>query len=162
MVRAVPPRGPLLTYLAASPAGASTQAGPLCPRSALPNPPACSRKVLTTSTQPLSLEEASGAGERERVRNADPRDGHRPRPVARVPRGSVLLTPETGGGSLHSLSPTAHQRASHLGNTAFSKPIDLPVLLQNTQLPFGVLRRSGERRPLKRPAAALGLGAQGA
>lgn len=125
-------------------------------------PPACSRKVLTTSTQPLSLEEASGAGERERVRNADPRDGHRPRPVARVPRGSVLLTPETGGGSLHSLSPTALQRASHLGNTAFSKPLDLPVLFRNTQLPFCVLRRSGERRPLKRPAAALGLGAQGA
>lgn len=63
------PQGPLLTlrtYLAASRAGVSTWAGHLCPRSALfgalPVPARCSQSPLSL----YPMEEASGAGERER------------------------------------------------------------------------------------------------
>lgn len=62
--------------------------------------------------------------------------------VARGAPGGVSFCPlRPGAGGCTACPPAAHQRASHLGNTAFSKPLVLPILLQNTQLPFYVLRR---------------------
>lgn len=101
--------------------------------------------------------------ERERVRNADPQDGQHPRPCGQgCPRGSVLLSPEAGGGRLHSLSPCCPSKGLPPGEHSvfetscsahFASKHSAALLCPTTQ---------GERRPLKRPAATPGLRAQGA
>lgn len=107
------------------------------------------------------MEEASRAERRERIIDSDPPARAHPHPAGwECPRERAVLRQllRAGSGGWHTLFPAAHQRASHSENTALSKPLVLPILLQNAQVYFYfLLRRRGERRALKRLAAPLGF-----